>query len=166
MTGPDTAVGREEQQSADAIRCLSIPIEGSALLLPYTAVAEVIELGHPTPLANGPGWLLGLRQWRGVTVPVLTLESLVGTASTSLSGPPEKVVVCNTLNGNPKLPFLAVAASGVPRLTWARRDALATMEKSGNRERPAALGHMRMPNGDIIIPDFDVLEQMLLRLGL
>ncbi|SCZ61825.1 chemotaxis protein CheW [Thiohalomonas denitrificans] len=165
MTAPVTAAGREEQQSADAIRCLSIPLENGALLLPYTAVAEVTEFGELTPLTNGPGWLLGLLRWRGVTVPVLTLEGLVGTANGPTDSP-EKVVVCNTLNGNPKLPFLAVAASGVPRLTWAQRDTINTMENARTGERPGALGHMHTPDGDVIIPDFDVLEQMLLRLGL
>ena len=166
MTGTNTAGEREEQRSANAIRCLSIPLVGSTLLLPYTAVAEVAEFGEPTRLTKRPGWLLGLLPWRGITVPMLALEELVGAAVDPSSSAPEKVVVCNTLNGNPKLPFLAIAAAGIPRLLWVKRETLKEMARSEKREHPAILRHVNTPDGEVIIPDFDSLEQMLVRLGI
>ncbi len=166
MTAIDTAGELTEQQSADAIRCLSIPLNGSTLLLPNTAVAEVTEFGEPTPLTNGPGWLLGLLRWRGISIPVLAMESLVATANIPSSGTPAKVVVCNTLNGNSKLPFIAMAASGIPRLTWVREEALDEGEKRETGDHSAVLRNVKMPDGEGIIPDLDLLEQMLLRLGI
>lgn len=152
-----------QQQALDAVRCLSIPLSGGQLLVPHTAVAEVTGFEPPAPVPNAPAWLSGMLRWRGIDVPVIAYERLLENAADGYR--PERIVVLNTLNGNPKLPFVAVLVSGIPRLIVAEQAGIEEVEPLQD-EPPALLRRVKMAEGEFIIPDLDALEQMVLRLGL
>ncbi len=167
MTG--TAVNNQgkantSQDPGQAVRCLAVPLHGDFLLSPHTAVAEVTQFKTPEPVPHAPNWLMGLMRWRGIDVPLVTFERFAGgdpnTAST-----PERVVIFNTLNGNPHLPFVALAARGIPRLAVVAPDELHTLDKAA-QDGPLVLRRVKLNDSEFIIPDFDALEQTVLRLGM
>jgi len=48
------------------------------MLLPNAAVAEIIGYQDPAAVESGPNWLLGLMSWRGISLPLISLEAIRG----------------------------------------------------------------------------------------
>lgn len=142
------------------IRSALIPIEGEQLLLPNTAVAEVIGYVSPEPIAYAPEWLLGQLYWRHRNIPLVALASAFGEPQET-RGKRARVAVLNTLNGNTDLPFIAILISATPRLVRATDDQL--------RHRPAydddselVLARVGVAGEEAIIPNLDKLESRVL----
>ncbi len=145
------------------VRSLVIPLNGTTLLLPNTAVAEVSDYKTPQPIADAPAWLLGMMLWRGRSIPLLACEPLLGR-SAGVGGVHARAVVCNTLNGNPQLPFLAVLSQGIPRLQELKADMVETAEAMED-EFAVVQARLLLAGREAVIPDLDALERQLLQLG-
>lgn len=92
-----------------------IPIKDENLLLPNTAVAEVINYSSPVPAENSPDWYLGLIQWRGLSIPVVSFEALINDKVATVARN-SRLVVFNTLSGTGALHFYAIPTQGIPQL--------------------------------------------------
>jgi chemosensory pili system protein ChpC len=151
-------------QQAPLLRVLLIPLEETSVLIPNTAVAEVIESKPQIePAAAGaPAWVVGTLGWRGLAVPVIRFEAVAESAYDP-GGAVGRVVVLNTLNGNRALPFMALAMSGLPRLMQIGGDDLATTETGEPVD--GILRRVRVDMSNAIIPDLDWLETQLVDSG-
>ncbi len=149
----------EPRKAASEIRAVLIPLDGGRLLLPNAAVAEVIGYKEPQRGNGAPEWLLGEIDWRQQRVSVVGFEQASGRGGTAV-GPRARIVVCNTLNGNPRRPYLGILAQAIPRLvrlTEGSVDAAA----SETPLAPAVLREVSVEGGLAWIPDLDELERML-----
>lgn len=143
-----------------SIRSQIIPISGGHLVLPNTAVAEVINYSEPAPVAEGPEWLLGLLSWRDRDVPLLSFEVLSGQPKPSLPVR-AKIVVLNALGGNPDLNFFAVLVQDIPRLASIDESRIAAMDYTP--EADSVIASRVVVDGETsVIPDLDAIEQRLL----
>lgn len=149
-------------KNVEAIRCLVVPLGDASLLVPGALIAEVTAYEPPAAVQDAPGWVLGLMPWRGLRVPLVSADELLGTRQGATV---DRVVVFNTLGGSTALPFLAVPTAGIPRLLRVEPQQAAAAE-SGPDSGVLVLRRVKIGEAEYIIPDFDVLEQMLLRLGL
>jgi chemosensory pili system protein ChpC len=148
-------------RTVEAIRCLAVPLSQDTLLVPGTLVAEVTIYAAPVAVPNAPAWMLGLMPWRGLSVPLVSADRLLGGRS---DGTIDRVVVFNTLGGSVQLPFLAMPSSGIPRLL--RVEPQQAAAAGGSNENDFVLRRVKIGDAEYIIPNFDVLEPMLLGLGL
>lgn len=143
-----------------SVRSQIIPIGGGHLVLPNTAVAEVINYSEPAPIAEGPEWLLGLLSWRERDVPLLSFEVMCGQPK-----PPvpvrAKIVVLNALGGNPDLNFFAVLVQGIPQLANIDESRIAAMDYTPEADS-AILSRVVVDGETAVIPDLDGIEQRLL----
>lgn len=147
------------------VRSLIIPLSGTLLVLPNTAVAEVSDFKSPQPIADAPGWLLGMMLWRGRSIPLLAFEPLLGH-SAGAGGVHARAVVCNTLNGNAVLPFIAILAQGIPRLQELKLDTIEVVEARDQEQDTAVVAARLMVAGrEGVVPNLDALERQLLQLG-
>lgn len=97
----------------DNIPSLLIPMWEESLLVPNTAVAEVI--GYVEPENAVDDQYLGVIYWRGLHVQVLNLEqSLPDKGILDMSA---RIAIFNTVSGNKKNPFIGVLVNGIPRLS-------------------------------------------------
>lgn len=156
------AAAPEDPYAALSVRSLVVPLNGFSLVIPNTAVAEVADYKVPQPVLDAPGWLLGMMLWRGRSIPLLSFEQFMGRSS-GVGGVHARAVVCNTLNGNRMLPFIAVLAQGIPRLQEVKGEML-ELDDSGST--PAAAAQIRLGGQEAVIPDLDVVERLLLQLGI
>lgn len=142
------------------LRCLLLPLKDVTLLLPGTAVAEVSLGAQVRPASDGgPDWFCGWAEWRGLRVPVLALETVLGGSVLPPARGQRRIAVLNTLNGNPALPFVAVAIDGTPRQLQAATGGLGACRGG---EEAGALCRLQLAAGEAVIPDLDALEQWLL----
>jgi len=144
------------QTGEAAIRCLVVPLDGAALLIPNALVSEVAPFHPPVPTA-GPSWLLGHIEWRGLAVPLISIETLAGMAG----GQPQRLsraIVFNTLNGNPQMPFIAVLSRAIPRMQLVTAG---TLPSNSETVPEGLLGRFEQDGETLLIPDLDRIEQWL-----
>jgi chemosensory pili system protein ChpC len=97
------------------VRSQLIPLHNLRLVLPNTAIAEVISYRKPQAGKNTPNWLGGFIGWRGLRIPLIHFEAA------AIDQLPEihrrnRVIVLNALGGSDSLPFYGILAQGIPRL--------------------------------------------------
>ena len=145
----------------EQLRCQLVPTAAAPLLLPNTAVAEVVGYVRPEDAGEGPPWLLGTVAWRGLRLPLVSLEALWGRED---APPTRRVVVMNGVKGEEALPFYALAAAGIPHLLTVRREAL---EADPEGETPPLVkARVKVAGQEAVLPDLDALEGQLLAAGL
>ena len=92
---------------------LLLPLSDRYLLLPNVAIAELIDYPRGEPSSDSPPWYLRHISWRERQLPLISFEA--ACASPLLIGERARVVVLNTLGGNPRLKFIAMVVQGIPR---------------------------------------------------
>jgi chemosensory pili system protein ChpC len=135
-----------------------------ALLVPNTVVAEVIDYREVEQTPNMPEWLPGMISWRGRRVPLISFEKLLGQ-ELAFHSEETRFVICNTLNGNANIPFIALQIEGLPHLSVVGSDMLETEDEAPHYER-AIQAYLRLNGESVIVPNIDVLEKMLEHLGI
>jgi len=145
----------------DTIHSLVIPVGGDPLLLPNAAVAEITAYAAAQTVDEAPEWLSGLFEWRGVKVPLIDFERMCDEQDSP--GSFERVAVFNSLGGNIRLPFFAIATQGIPRLLKVN-DSILTATP-GEIEEQGPVRKSVMINGEPArIPDLDKMEKRLLEI--
>lgn len=100
---------------AIVVRSQLIPLENQRLVLPNTAIAEVIGYSQPQRNNKDPDWFLGFVQWRGLSIPVISFEVMTGSVAVTMTKR-ARIIVLNGVSGDNSLPFYGFAAQGIPRL--------------------------------------------------
>ena len=154
----------EEELAELRVRCLTLNLHGLEMLLPNTLVAEVTETTEVSTAANTPDWLNGFVSWRGRNVPLVSFEQLLGV-DTMGHHDTGHMVVLNTLNNNPQIPFIAREIQGLPRLSVLQHGVLEYDENKKTAE-PVILSSLRVEGESVIVPNIDVIERMLENLGI
>jgi len=147
------------RKAVSEIRAVVIPLRSGQLLLPNAAVAEVIGFEEPVCPDDRPEWMMGTIVWRQQDVPVVSFEETIGRERGDL-GHRARIVVCNTLNGDRKIPYIGLVAVGIPRLLKVLE---ASLEPSDSDEqgRETVLGVARLNGEEVWIPNLDTLEGMV-----
>ncbi len=109
----------------ESIRCMLLPLSSINLLIPNSAVAEVIGYFKPTALPNCSDWFPGVVVWRGVQVPVISLEqmcSLDTVIDTAIIGSRSRIAIIYNPEKDAELPYLGIHIQDIPRAYLADPD--------------------------------------------
>jgi len=150
-TGADRVSGE-----TDEIRVMLLPLPERDLLVPASAVAEIISADAVKPRDSMPEWLLGDLLWRGHRVPAITFAPL---PKGHLKGRVHaRVIVCFMPGDQQHFPYLALYSLGMPRLARSTPEQLQTRAE----QHPFALCALRIGEHEAWLPDFAAIEQALL----
>lgn len=138
---------------------LLLPVQGSMLILPNEAVAEVISHAQVTPIAGAPAWMQGTIDWRGLALPLVSYERMNGMPARPEKGA-LRVAVINGIGGDDRLPFFGLVTSGIPRPIRLQKDELTLRE---GKKGPADVMLVTTREVDAVIPKLLLIENMLLR---
>jgi chemosensory pili system protein ChpC len=149
----------QTNEISSVVRSQLIPLADMRMLLPNTCIAEIIGLGELNPVKKSPDWFLGMMDWRGVRIPVISFEVANGI---SIDEPTRssRVVVLNGISGNHALPFYGVLSQGIPKLLTLERSAIEAIKKP-EQKLPLASEQTQLTEGVAVIPDQKKLEKML-----
>jgi len=141
-----------------------IPLEGEKVILPNTAVAEIIGYSKPDSLPSAveksaPEWLQGMIKWRGVAVPLVSLEVMMGGLK-SESHSRSRITVVNVMLENCGHSFFAFVTQGIPTLLRADNERMSVID-AADQESPGVACHVVLEGEAAVIPDFDQIEKML-----
>ena len=150
---------RIEQKKIQEVASLLIPLQGHSILLPNVTVAEIVPVSQVQLVQNAPDWYIGNCQWRDLTVPVLSFETLNGDSKPGINTR-ARFAVLNTTGINNDLPFIAILTQGLPRLARVSEDEISQLEDAENRAYD--LMHVSWAGEQTVIPDVTAIEQTFL----
>jgi len=145
------------------IRCVLIPLTEFWLLLPNAAVAEVISFSPYEKQDNQIDWMLGTIDWREQKVPLVSFEGLLDIPIQQVTER-TKIVVLNTLNGNTKLPYIALSSQSIPRLIKVSSETLKVMPGASKMKKSAVAEWTRVNDYLSFIPNLDYLEKSVYKI--
>lgn len=148
-------------QTATPLTGLLLTLSDRLLVLPNTAIAELVAYRQVQAAENSPSWLLGQIRWRDLNLPLLSFESASNDAAVITER--ARVVIVNAIGGRPKFRFFALLIQGIPRSVRIESDLLSEQDEM---LLPLELDAL-MIDGEIAkIPDLLALEQKLADLDL
>ena len=137
---------------ATSVRCMLLPLTSLNLLIPNSAVAEIIGYSTPRALPDSSDWFAGVVLWRGVYVPVVAVEQMcnVGTAQV---GPRARIAIVYNPEKDPQLPYLGIHMQDIPRAYLAEADS--TLAGSDEDLSPYLVTRVDDEQLQRVIPDVD-----------
>jgi chemosensory pili system protein ChpC len=98
------------------IRTIVAPLLDGHVLLPNSAVAEVLDFNSPEPFKQAPKWLLGELAWKGWQVPIISFEQLVNAKERSSVTPRSRILIIKTLGESTQVNYIGLVIQGLPKL--------------------------------------------------
>jgi len=149
-------------KSRAVIRSLLLPVMNEPLLLPSVVLAEVISYRMFEYLPGSPQWVLGLIEWRGISLPVISFEEFRGyPVPKTLIG--TRIAILNGISGNPRLGFLGLRIQGIPRLVLVRDGDLILRDNPvvATEENSEMYISVTVTAQPALIPDMESIEALL-----
>ena len=140
-----------------------IATQSRSLLLPNTAIAEIVRYTEPQPANPAPDWLLGTMVWRGLRIPVVSYERASGEAVTEYDSS-ARIAVLNGVHSGAALQFYAIVIRNNPRLLKVLRDDIC--KESGADREKFQLQQVVVKDVTATIPDLAAFEQLISDAGI
>ncbi len=138
---------------------LMIPIASKMMLLPNVSIAEIVLHMALETTSEGPEWLLGYVQWRGLQVPLLSLSVINGGAPEQVESGGRAAIV-NGMRGDLQLPFYGLVVEGLPKLVRVLPNSL--RKDRHENLAPGEYCEATIASQTVMIPHLDRIEGMLL----
>lgn len=145
---------------AEELYSLLVPLAEDRLIVPRACVAEVVRYSKPTELPGSGDWMLGMVNWNGRELPVISFEGTIGKEIPALTGR-TRVVVFYSSTGTLKSGFFGVITQGFPQLVRVNREVLRLEAKDGWPEGSPVLCRVKMINEYPLIPYLDRVEELI-----
>jgi chemosensory pili system protein ChpC len=129
-----------------------LPLTSLNLLIPNSAVAEIIGYSIPRRLPETSEWFPGVVLWRGVYVPVVEVEALCNLGAAQV-GPRTRIAIIYNPAKDAEIPYLGVHMQDIPRAYLAEADSMEAGSDEGLN--PYLLTRVDDDQLSRVIPDFD-----------
>jgi chemosensory pili system protein ChpC len=144
------------------VRSVLIPLHERQILLPNAAVAEVMSYQQPEYAGDElPEWFLGHLAWRGVMIPVVSYEGLLGEAVVE-PGYRGRILILNALGNHERLSHIGLAVHAIPSLVRVSADNVAPVTPEESEHQPLIKQHVELDLSPAVIPDLDEIEHQVL----
>ena len=151
------------QTNKEVIRSVLIPLTEDALLLPHSALIEIIPERDIRQLDGSPEWVVGEIEWNNETMPLLSIETATGSEKHQQSKR-SRLIVLAFLTKNNRYNYLAIRATGVPKLVQLVPDALEVKESHGIGSKFVNF-YGTLDNQSVILPNMAELEANILSIN-
>lgn len=141
------------------IRTILAPLTDGHLLLPNSAVAEVLAYTQPEPFRKAPHWLLGELAWHGWQVPIICFEQVVNKKTRSSVTPKSRILVIKTLGESTQVNYIGLLIQGLPHLKTVTPQSLA--ELAGDDLPDALFSKVSIGDLEAVIPELGELTRVV-----
>ena len=146
---------------AEELYSLLVPLANDRLIVPRACVAEVVRFSKPEQESGAHDWMLGIVNWNGRQLPVVSFEGSIGKDVPAATGRTRIVVFAST-TGKLRSGYFGLITQGFPQLVRVNRDVLKLDATDGWPEGAPVLCRVKMINEFPLIPDLEKLERMLI----
>jgi len=141
------------------IRTILAPLKDGYMMLPCSAVAEVLNFTSPKPLKQAPAWLLGELAWRGWQVPVISYERLINTNDNMSTPSRARILIIKTLGESTLVNYIGLVIQGLPRLK--KVNAATLVEKQTEKLPETVFSEVNIDDLQAVIPRLGSLTQAI-----
>jgi chemosensory pili system protein ChpC len=113
------------------IRTIMAPLTDGYVVLPNSAVAEVLAYSAPEPFKASPIWLLGEIAWHGWQVPVISYEQLIDENAGHISTSRARILLIKTLGESTQVNYIGLVIQGLPKLKKVTAESLIEKQTEG-----------------------------------
>ena len=138
--------------NTEAIRCMLLPLSSINLLIPNSAVAEIISYSPPRAIPDSSEWFPGVVLWRGVHVPVVSVEEMC-SLDPAMIGPRSRVAIIYNPEKDADLPYLGIQIQDIPRAYLAETEKMES--GSGDGLSQYLQSNVDEPQFARVIPNLD-----------
>lgn len=143
---------RPMSSNPTSVRCMLLPLTSLSLLIPNSAVAEIIGYSIPRQLSDTSEWFPGVVLWRGVYVPVVEVEKLCNLGVAQV-GPRTRIAIIYNPEQDPEMPYIGIHMQDIPRAYLAEAESMETGNDDGLN--PYLLTRVDDEQLARVIPDVD-----------
>ena len=136
-----------------------IPTDPELLVLPTSAMAEVIDYHQPRLMENAPPWLLGQVEWENRQVPVFSFSALINGSDVGEVPPRTKIMILKSLSDSVRVPYLGLLMGDLPRPVTIGEEDL--VETGDEKKSLGVFRSVRLDDEDAIVPDLDRLAHLV-----
>ncbi|MDH5391991.1 MAG: chemotaxis protein CheW [Gammaproteobacteria bacterium] len=97
------------------IKCLLLPMKTSNVIVPNTAIAEIVSVEHVLPVNDAPTWMLGYLSWRRRSVPLLSFDAVQQGEPDFLTAK-SKIAVLYSISDDEAFPYMALLMQRAPKV--------------------------------------------------
>ncbi|MBT8048040.1 MAG: chemotaxis protein CheW [Xanthomonadales bacterium] len=141
------------------IHCMLIPADMETLILPITAMVEVIDFSVPQAMEGAPPWLLGQIDWESRQVPVFSFGALINGSDAGEVSERSKIMILKSLSDSARLPYLGLLLADLPRPTTIKESTL--VETGDEKKSLGVFSRVTIEDQQAIIPDLDRLTHLV-----
>ena len=141
------------------IRTILAPLIDGHVLLPNSAVAEVLNFTPPEPFKQSPAWLLGEMAWHGWQVPIICFEQLVNKKNRSSVTPRSRILIIKTLGESTQVNYIGLVIQGLPKLKKVTPDTL--LEQEADELPETLFSRVSIDDLPAVIPELGELTHIV-----
>jgi chemosensory pili system protein ChpC len=148
------------QDRPSEIYGLMVPLDKERLLVPRGCVAEVIGYQTPQEMTGAPPWHLGVINWNGRKVPIVSFEGCCGDEV----APPtqrSRVVVLNAVSEQVQAGYIAILSQGFPQLVRISPEFVKLDAGRSFADDSPVVCQIQLLDESPVVPDLDRLEAMI-----
>ncbi|MBT8142966.1 MAG: chemotaxis protein CheW [Gammaproteobacteria bacterium] len=148
--------------SANEIYALLVPIQRQRLLLPRTAVREVVRYSKPEPIENAPDWLPGTINWQNNKIPMISFEGLCGKEMPEVNSR-TRVAIMTALDKEMPHNAYAMYVEGFPQLIGIQEKDLGVDAEAKFPDNCPIISQLKLFNDRPQIPNLEYIEKKILQ---
>ena len=141
------------------VHCTLAPLGDIFLLLPTSAIAEVIEYLTPMPVTSAPEWFLGQIEWENRQIPVFSFAALIAGSAPPAITSKARIMIVKSLSDSARVPYLGIQINDIPRLVSVHVDELSHI--GDDRKSLGVFCHVEVQEQPAVIPDLDRLTHLV-----
>lgn len=151
----------QNEASPDSVNALLLPLTDRNLLLPRSALAELLNYNGRQAIERKSDWVLGHVEWSGHRLPLLSFEAFIRSGELG-HGEDSRVAILHGVGGRRRIPYIALLIQGAPRSVVVDESlAVDQMVLS-----PFEMMAVKIGESVAVIPNLDALEQRMITTGL
>ncbi len=139
---------------------LMVPLDTERLLVPRGCVAEVVGYQTPQEMTGAPPWHLGVINWNGRKVPMVSFEGCCGD---DVAAPTQRsrVVVLNAVSEEVQAGYIAILSQGFPQLVRISPEFVKLDANRSFAPDSPVICQIQLLDETPMVPDLDRLEAMV-----
>ncbi|ORU90009.1 MAG: hypothetical protein A6F71_03335 [Cycloclasticus sp. symbiont of Poecilosclerida sp. M] len=111
------------------VRSVMLPLKDATLLLPHSALAEIVPEREITGLKNSAKWVAGTVSWNNGTIPLVLMEQALGLENSKVTSK-HRLIIVRCLGEAHGYRYLAIRTTGVPKLIQASDESVKIEKKN------------------------------------
>ena len=148
--------------TTNEIYALLVPVHRQRLLLPRTAVREIVRFSEPENIDNAPTWLKGTIEWQGHRLPLISFEGLCGSEVQETNSR-TRIAIMTAMNESMPHKAYAMFVEGFPQLIGIKETDLSVDEESRFPDDCPIISQLKLFNDRPQIPNLDYIESKILQ---